>query len=64
MNTKIILKPKEDTTSTFSIRIDKSLLSRFDMLSNESGYSRNELIKFAMEHYIDSVEVLKKDNKK
>lgn len=64
MNNKIILKPKEDTTSTFSIRVDKLLLTRFDILSNESGYSRNELIKFAMEHYIDSVEVLKKDNKK
>lgn len=64
MNNKIILKPKEDTTSTFSIRVDKLLLTRFDTLSNESGYSRNELIKFAMEHYIDSVEVLKKDTKK
>lgn len=57
MNAKIILKPKENTTSTFSIRINKLLLSRFDMLSNESGYSRNELIKFAMEHYIDSIAV-------
>lgn len=62
MKDKIILKPKEEKTVTFSIRVNKELLSKFDSLSNESGFSRNELIKFAMEYYINNVELEK--NKK
>lgn len=63
---KIMLKPKDDTTNTFSIRVGKKLLSQFDELSQQSGYSRNELINFAMEAYIESVELLdsSKDIKK
>lgn len=52
---EFILKPKEDTTTTFSIRVDKALLRKYDELSNISGYSRNELINIAMREYVDAV---------
>lgn len=55
MDKDIILRPKEDATTTFSIRVDRDLLKKYDELSNKSGYSRNELINLAMKHYIDKV---------
>jgi len=55
MTKEIILKPKGDETVTFSIRVDKTLVERFSDLANRSGYSRNELIGMAMQHYIDNV---------
>jgi len=56
MEKKIILRPKEDNTSTFSIRVDKDLLKKYDDLSETSHYSRNELINIAMRTFIDNVE--------
>lgn len=55
MNDKIILRPKEDSSVTFSIRVNKDLVEKYDDLANKSGYSRNELINRAMESYINSV---------
>lgn len=55
MDKEFILKPKEDTTTTFSIRVDKALLRKYDELSNRSGYSRNELINIAMREYVNAV---------
>lgn len=56
MKKRVILKPKEDTTSTFSIRVDRDLVKKYDDLANLSGYSRNELISLAMKYYIEIVE--------
>lgn len=50
--------PKE--TSVFSLRIPTKLLQDYDNLSEKSGRSRNELIKIAMEKYIQSVVVVEK----
>jgi len=61
MDKEIILKPKEDTTTTFSIRVNKDLLKEFDTLSTKSGYSRNELINIAMKEYIKSVRFVPDD---
>lgn len=62
MNKRIILRPKEDDTSTFSIRVKNNLLDKYNELSNKSGYSRNELINFAMQHYIEIVEFVPNDS--
>lgn len=62
MNGKIILRPKEDDTSTFSIRVKNDLLDKYNELSNKSGYSRNELINLAMQHYIEIVEFVPNDS--
>lgn len=58
MGKEIILRPKEDTTCTFSIRIDIELAAKFDELSQRSGYSRNQLIALAMQEYIDNVKLV------
>lgn len=57
---KLILRPKslrgEDGYKTFSIRIKENIVSQIDMVSAQTGRSRNELIgiflKYALEHYI------------
>lgn len=63
MDKEIILRPKEDNSVTFSIRIDKELLKKYDELSNISGYSRNELINVAMKSYIEVVKFVPNENK-
>ncbi len=55
MRKDVVLKPKKDRDSTFSIRVDKELLSSYEELSGITGYSRNELINNAMKLYLESV---------
>lgn len=55
MAREIILRPKGDNTATFSVRVNRELLGKFDELSTSSGYSRNELICHAMREYIENV---------
>ncbi|NLK92796.1 MAG: CopG family transcriptional regulator [Bacteroidales bacterium] len=54
MDKEFIIKPKEEKTVTFTVRIDKEIQEKFDELANKSGYSRNYLInralKFALEN--------------
>ena len=61
---KIILTPKKDTSIVFSIRIDKNLVVKFDNLSQMSGHSRNELIRLAMENYIENVQYVAEEDQK
>ncbi|MBB6214111.1 putative HicB family RNase H-like nuclease [Anaerosolibacter carboniphilus] len=62
MDKKIILRPKTDTTTTFTVRIKRDLLDKYDSLAEKSGYSRNELVNMAMETYIDQVQFLPNDS--
>lgn len=57
MRKDVVLKPKKDRDSTFSIRVDKELLSSYEELSGITGYSRNELINNAMKLYLESVTI-------
>ncbi len=59
MDRKIVLKPKEDTTSTFSIRIPRTHLEALERICKQTGHSRNELIKIAIENFLENVEVEK-----
>lgn len=54
---KYILRPKEDKTTTFSIRVDNELLAQYDELSRCTHRSRNELINRAMRFFIENVQV-------
>ncbi|MEL7570767.1 MAG: hypothetical protein AAGU14_09445 [Eubacteriaceae bacterium] len=63
-NDKVKIKPKKERDCMFSIRIDKITLDGYDTLSNITGYSRNELINKAMEHYLKIVEIDSVDESK
>jgi len=53
-----ILRPKEDESVTFSIRVGRELIEKYNDLANRSGYSRNELIGMAMQHFIENVKYI------
>ena len=58
MADEVILKPKtkkEDNMVTFSIRINKDIVQKYDDMAGKANYSRNELISIALKHYIDVV---------
>lgn len=58
MADEVILKPKtkkEDNMVTFSIRINKELVQKYDEMAGKANYSRNELISIALKHYMDVV---------
>ncbi|MBC1936713.1 hypothetical protein HCA69_10070 [Listeria grandensis] len=59
-NDKIPLKKKDDNIYTFSVRAEKTLIDQVDKLSNETGYSRNNLIVKALEYYVSHVEIVDK----
>ncbi|AQY51537.1 hypothetical protein PWEIH_07641 [Listeria weihenstephanensis FSL R9-0317] len=59
-NDKIPLEKKDDTIYTFSVRAEKQLIEQIDKLSNETGYSRNNLIVKALEYYVSHVEIVEK----
>lgn len=54
---KIILHPKKDSSTTFSVRAHNDLLGQYDTLTRATGHSRNELINIAMKYFLDNVEV-------
>jgi metal-responsive CopG/Arc/MetJ family transcriptional regulator len=54
---EIILKPKKERDSTFSIRVEKELLISYEELSGITGYSRNQLINNAMKYYLENVKI-------
>jgi predicted transcriptional regulator len=55
MNKKFIIKPKEDKTVTFAIRIDKDIQKKYDELADKSGYSRNHLINKALRFALENL---------
>jgi len=64
LSDKVKIKPKKERDCMFSIRIDKTTLDGYDMLSSITGYSRNELINQAMEYYLKVVEIDTSDESK
>lgn len=61
MKEKLIIKKKgvrgEDGYKTFSIRIREETVEKLDLLSHETGRSRNELIGILLDYAIDNSEV-------
>ena len=59
----LIIKPKkrkgEDGYKIFSIRVKEDLVVQMDVLSSETGRSRNELIGMFLEYAIGHCEVEK-----
>lgn len=55
MNKEFVIKPKDEKTVTFTIRIDKDIQEKFDELANKSGYSRNYLINKALRYALDNL---------
>ena len=57
-NSDLIIKPKrakgDDGYKTFSIRIKEETVSRFNDISAQTGYSRNELIGVFLEYAIEN----------
>ncbi len=57
-NDKLIIKQKrargEDGYKTFSIRLNENLVDKIEDISEESGYSRNELIGILLEYAVDN----------
>lgn len=58
---KLFITPKEDTTVTMTIRIDKSLQEKYNELSNKTNRSRNELICLALQYALNHMEIKDKN---
>ena len=54
---KFIITPREDKTVTMTIRIDRSLLERYNQVSDLTNRSRNELIGMALQYALDHMEL-------
>ncbi|MDD7113637.1 MAG: ribbon-helix-helix protein, CopG family [Lachnospiraceae bacterium] len=54
---KLIIRPKEDTHVTMTIRIEKSIQEQFNELSAKTNRSRNELISIALQYALDNMEI-------
>ena len=61
MNEKLIIRKKgvkgEDGYKTFSIRIKEETVDKLDLLAEETGRSRNELIGMLLDFGLDHSEV-------
>ena len=58
---KFVIEPKEDKAVTMTIRIDRILQERYNILSAQTNRSRNELIGMALEYALDNMEIKNKD---
>ena len=61
MNTKLIIKKKkrgEDGQKTLSIRVREDIIDRLDVLADETGRSRNELIGLLLDFAIENSKVV------
>jgi predicted transcriptional regulator len=56
MSEKFVIKPNQNESITFSIRIDKDIQEKFDDLANKTGYSRNQLINMALRYALNNIE--------
>lgn len=54
---KFVITPKEDTTVTMTIRIDRTLQEKYNELSAKTNRSRNELISRALQYALDNMEI-------
>ena len=57
---KFVITPKEDTSVTMTIRINRSLQEKYNELSAKTNRSRNELIGIALQFALDHMEVHEK----
>ena len=57
---ELVIRPKENTTITMTIRISSKLRDQYDKIAKESGRSRNELISMALKYALENMRVEKK----
>lgn len=53
----------EDGYKTFSVRVKNEIVQQLEKISNESGYSRNELIGILLKFGIEHIEVIENEEK-
>ncbi len=56
-----MITPKEDTSVTMTIRIDRSLQEEYNSLASRTKRSRNELICMALQYALDNMELKSPD---
>lgn len=57
-NNKLKIKKRgEDGNKMISVRLREDILSQLDKLSNETNYSRNELINIILEFGVNNIEI-------
>ena len=49
--------PKEDTSVTMTIRIERVMQDQLDKIASETNRSRNEVINLALKYAIDNVNI-------
>lgn len=54
---KFLITPKEDSTVTMTIRIERELQEQYNQLSARTNRSRNELISMALKYALDNMEL-------
>ena len=54
---KFVITPKEDSTVTMTIRIERALQEEYNQLSARTNRSRNELITMALRYALDNMEL-------
>lgn len=52
-----MITPKEDSTVTMTIRLDRELQEQYNQLSIRTNRSRNELINMALKYALDNMEL-------
>lgn len=58
---KFVIEAKEDKAVTMTIRIDRVLQERYNVLSAQTNRSRNELIGMALQYALDNMEIKNKE---
>lgn len=58
---KFVIEAKEDKAVTMTIRIDRVLQERYNVLSARTNRSRNELIGMALQYALDNMEIRDKE---
>ena len=54
---KFVITPKEDSTVTMTIRLDRELQEQYNQLSIRTNRTRNELISMALRYALDNMEL-------
>lgn len=58
---ELVIRAKDDTSVTMTIRISKKLKEKYDELAADSGYSRNHLMSLAMQFAVDNMRIEEKN---
>lgn len=57
-NNKLKIKKRgEDGNKMISVRLREDILNKLDKLSNETNYSRNELINIILDFGVNNIEI-------